>query len=157
MLSFPEDSVSVDWDGLVSFEVGAGWDLELVAIVAGDNFAVDLDDGAPSSSKLIVEAGVAIEVKFSWLSEVFDPFAWSAAVLADGHQLVLLHFTDLLGSALIEVSNVSVEMDSQHVDLGLHCTLDLGELAVDLILSFVNSQVGGWNHSVVSNVLLDLE
>ena len=157
MLSFPEDSVSVGREGLVSFDVGAGWNLELMAVVAVDDLTVYADNGAPSSGEFVVEAGVAVEVEFSWFAEVLNPSAWGTGVLADSDKLVLLDFTDLLIDALVKVSNVLSELAAQHTDLSLHAAVQLVELAVDVGLAVVDGKVGRWDHLPVSDDLLDLE
>ena len=45
---------------------------------------VDADDGAPVFGKLVLVALSALEIEFSTVSEVLDPFACTAAVFLDG-------------------------------------------------------------------------
>jgi hypothetical protein len=158
--SFPEDLVAGLGKIVNSFEVRAGSNLKVVVSLissAADDLSVDADDGAPVFGKLVLVALSALEIEFSTVSEVLDPFTCTAAVFLDGQEFVGFSVLDSGVVALIEGVKVVVELKAGHADGALDGVGKLGKLGVDGNLTVVDGQIGGSSNLSVSNSLLDLE
>ena len=132
-------------DGFSSFEVGAGSNLKVVVSLissALDDLSVDADDGAPVLGKLILVALSALEVEFSTVTEVFDPFTGAAAVLFDVEKFVIVGVLNGSSIALIEGLEIVVEFEAGQRDGALDSAVELGELAVDGCLAVLDGQIG---------------
>jgi hypothetical protein len=107
-----------------------------------DNLSINADDCAPILRKFIIVALSALEVKFSTVSEVFNPFTGTTAVLFDGQQFVILNILNSSGIALIERLEIVVEFKSSHVDCALNSTVKLSNLSINGSLTVLDSEVG---------------
>lgn len=144
-MSLPENLVSGLRDGFSSFEVGAGSNLKVVVSLissALDDLSVNADDGAPVLGKLILVALSALEVEFSTVTEVFDPFTGAAAVLFDVEKFVIVGVLNGSSIALIEGLEIVVEFEAGQRDGALDSAVELGELAVDGCLAVLDGQIG---------------